>query len=260
MMENVAFRGFSAVTPENTLTAFHRASQAGCHRISSELRLSADGGVFCFADSSMHRLTGSHGWFHRLSSFELRLRELPFGGQHRRVERIPRLEDLLNFAVSEKLGLQLSVPVGSSPRWRPIIESTAMAILEVLKKWEGKLDLQLCSADRRMVKALLEQSSWSVGAEVSRFADGMSFLDEPKLAFLRAGCELFIPSRRRRKGGVFLKGGLSLLKACHENEGLFYLGPVGKRAEMELFTNLDLDGILTPATAQLSSMGYRKES
>ena len=258
-MENVAFRGFSAVTPENTLTAFHRASQAGCHRISSELRLSADGGVFCFADSSMHRLTGSHGWFHRLSSFELRLRELPFGGQYRRVERIPRLEDLLNFAATEKLGLQLSVPVGSSPRWRPIIESTAKAILEALKKWEGALDLQLCSADRRMVKALLEQSSWPVGAEVSRFADGLSFLDESKIAFLRSGSELFFPARRRRKGGVFLKGGLNLLSACRESGRRYYLGPVGKRAELELLASLDLDGILTPATAQLSSMGYRKE-
>ena len=260
MMENVAFRGFSAVTPENTLTAFHRASQAGCHRISSEIRLSGDSDVFCFADSSMHRLTGNHGWFHRLSSFELRLRELPFGGQGSRVERIPRMEDLLDFADSEKLALQLSVPVGSSPRWRPIIESTAVRVLEILKKWEGSLDLQLCSADRRMVKTLLEQSPWPVGAEVTRFAEGMSYLDEPKLAFLRTGCELFIPSRRRRKGGMFLKGGLSLLNACRESGRRLYLGPVRKRAELELLTSLEFDGILTPATAQLSALGYRKEA
>ncbi len=222
--------------------------------------MSADGGVFCFADSSMHRLTGSHGWFHRLSSFELRLRELPFGGQQQRVERIPRLEDLLDFATSEKLGLQLSVPVGSSPRWRPIIESTAAAMLEALKKWEGSLDLQLCSGDHRMVKALLDRSSWPVGASVSRFVDGMSLLEEPELAFLRAGSEMFIPSRRRRKGGMFLQGGLNLLSACRERGRGFYLGPVRKRAELELFAGLELDGILTPATAQLSALGYRKEA
>ncbi len=259
-MENVAFRGFSAVTPENTLTAFRRAEQAGCHRIGSELRLSRDGRAFCFADPSLHRLTGSHGWFHRLSSFEVRMRELPYGGQARRVERIPSLDELLSFASESNVGLQLELPAGSSPRWRGIIASTVETLLESLKPWVGKLDLQLCSEDRRVVKGLLDQGHWPVGAIVSRFSDGMAFLQDEKLAFLRADRGLFIPPRRRKKGDPILLGGSNLLKTCRAGGRRFYIGPVRKTPEMALLASLEPSGLLSPGTAQLSALGYRRES
>ncbi len=258
-MENVAFRGFSAVTPENTLTAFRRARQAGCHRISSELRLSRDGRVFCFADPSLHRVAGSHGWFHRLSSFEVRMRELPYGGQIRRVERIPSLDDLLEFASESDLGLQLDLPAGSSPRWRGIVESTVDTLLQSLENWKGNLDLQLCSEDRRILRSLLEQKTWPVGAIVRRFADGVAFLEEANLNFLRADRALFIPSRRRKKGDPIQLGGSNLLKASRESGRRFYIGPVQKTPELALLSTLEPDGLLSPSTAQLSALGYRRE-
>lgn len=260
MMENVAYRGFSAVTPENTLTAFHRARQAGCHRVSSELRLSLDGRVFCFADPSLHRVTGSHGWFHRMSSFELRLRPIPFAGQLSRHERILPLEDLLGFAGDTDLGLQLSLPVGSSPRWRGIVESTAESVLEALAPWQGSLDLQLCAGDRGILSCLLKRSPWPVGGLPTRFAEGMSFLEMPNLAFLRIGREMFIPPRRRKRGSPLLRGGLGLIDACRARKVKTYLGPVEKRAEIDLLSALGPDGILSPRTAQLASMGLRKGS
>jgi glycerophosphoryl diester phosphodiesterase len=255
----VAFRGFSAVTPENTLTAFRRAGQAGCHRLSSELRLSRDGRVFCFADPSLHRITGSHGWFHRLSAFEIRLRSLPFGGNAFRVERIPPLEDLLDFARDENLALQLSIPVGTSPRWRGIIDSSAEAVLDILAPWQGKLDLQLCTSDRRMLKSLLARSPWPVGGNPERYGEGLAFLEEPGLAFLVVSRDLFIPARRRKRDS-FLAGGMDLLDACRKRGLRFYIGPVRKRPELDRLRALDLDGILSPHTAQLAALGIRRNT
>jgi len=258
-VENVAFRGFSAIAPENTLTAFRRAAQAGCHRLSSELRLSRDGRVFCFADPFLARVGGGHGWFHRLSASEIRRRRLPFRGNIYRVEKIARLEELLDFARGEDLALQLSIPVGTSPRWRGLVEATARSVLDALEPWRDRLDLELRASDRRMLKSLLTLSPWPVGARTARYGEGMALIEEPGLAFLVADPELFIPKRRRRAQDRLLAGGENLLAACRARRLRFYLGPVRKRADLERLLGLDLDGILTPHTAQLAAMGLHRK-
>ena len=258
-MENVAYRGFSAVTPENTLTSFRRAAQAGCRRIATELRLSRDAQIFCFADPSLHRVTGTHGWLHRLEAEDIRRRPVPFGGNAFRVERIAPLDGLLAFADGEELGLLLSIPSGTSPRWRNLAEPTTDAVLAALDPWRGRIDILLASADRRILRRLKERSKWPVGALVDRSVDGFHQLDEPRIDFLVGDRKIFVSPHRRRHPDDFLHGGLELLDECRRLGRRFYLGPVRKRAELRRLLRLEPDGLLTPHTAQLEALRHSPE-
>ena len=54
----IAHRGFSARYPENTLTAYRAAIEAGADLVESDARLSRDGVVWCCHDATLARLTG----------------------------------------------------------------------------------------------------------------------------------------------------------------------------------------------------------
>jgi len=258
-MENVAYRGFSSVTPENTLTAFRRASEAGCHRISAELRVSEDGRPFCFADPPLLRMTGTHGWLHRMSSEEIRRRPVIFRGNALRVERIPTMDEWLRMAEATERALLLQVPCGTSPRWTSFVGPVADAVMEGLAPWRGRVDLLLASEDSRMLGRLREQGDWPVGAVVDRFAEGLRRLEDEGIAFLLVDRSLFIAPRRRSRGERFQQGGLDLMDACGARRRACYLGPVQKRAELPLLAALGPTGLLTPHTAQLSALGHRRK-
>ena len=254
-MESVAFRGFSAVTPENTMTAFRRAAQAGCDRIRSDLRLSRDGEIFLFADPSLHRMTGTHGWLHQLDAADLAARPVLFRGRGRRRERLPRLDPLLAFAADEGLGLQLEIRTGSSPRWRTLIPETVDVVLRALAPWSGRVDLQLLAGDDRLLRELLARSPWSVGTRISRLAEGWTALQRERLDFLVAEREVFFAPYRRRSLEQLRQGSLKLIEACRTGRRLFHADPVTLRSEAEVLCKLELDGLVSPNPALLAELG-----
>jgi glycerophosphoryl diester phosphodiesterase len=260
MMENVAFRGFSAVTPENTLTAFRRAAQAGCQRLRSDLRLSRDGEIFLFADPSLHRVTGTHGWLHRLSAEELLERPVHFRGRSLRRERLTRLAELMDFALDEGLGLQLEIHSGSSPRWKDLVAPTVDAVLRGLVPWSGRVDLQLVSGDARVLRELLARSPWPVGALLRRLSEGWTALRQDRLELLVAEREVFFAPYRRRSLEQMRQGARSLLEACRSSRRRFYAGPVSRLSEMEVLRQLDLDGVLSPNPAQFAALELGRDA
>ncbi len=54
----VAHRGYSARWPENTVAGCRAAIEAGADLVEADVRLSADGTLFCFHDPDLARLTG----------------------------------------------------------------------------------------------------------------------------------------------------------------------------------------------------------
>ena len=260
MMESIAFRGFAAVTPENTLTAFRRAAEAGCHRIRTDLRLSRDGAIFLFADPSLHRVTGTHGWIHQLDAADLVARPVLFRGRGRRRERLARLEELLDFAAAENLGLQLEIRTGSSPRWKDLIAPTVDAVLRALSPWSGRVDLQLLAGEGRLLRELLDRSPWPVGLRLRRLSEGWSALRQERLELLVAERELFFAPYRKRRMDQLRQGALRLVEACHASRRLFHAGPVDHPAEAALLRQLDLDGLVGPNPAHLAELGLRRDA
>ncbi len=92
----VAHRGASAVEPENTLAAFRRAIEDGADAVELDVRLSSDGELVVFHDSTLHRITGRRGFVHEWPLN--RLKTLSAGAWFRRRsarERIPTLAEAL---------------------------------------------------------------------------------------------------------------------------------------------------------------------
>jgi len=97
---NVAHRGYSAVTPENTLTAERRAFEVGADMVELDLLKSADGHVVVIHDDTVGRTTDSLT-DDRVDSLTLsQLQGLDAGyparfGSQFAGERIPTLEEIL---------------------------------------------------------------------------------------------------------------------------------------------------------------------
>ena len=93
---NVAHRGFSAIAPENTLTAFEKGIEVGANMLEMDVMLTADSQVIVFHDYRLGRTTNGSGLV-KSSTFS-HIKNLDAGAwfSHRfKTERVPLLDDVL---------------------------------------------------------------------------------------------------------------------------------------------------------------------
>jgi glycerophosphoryl diester phosphodiesterase len=96
---NVAHRGFSAVAPENTISAFEKGIEAGADMLEIDVMLTGDGQVIVFHDYRLGRTTDGSGLVKNLPFNQIRT--LDAGGwfsQKYRTERVPLLDEALELA------------------------------------------------------------------------------------------------------------------------------------------------------------------
>ncbi|MDP6417908.1 MAG: glycerophosphodiester phosphodiesterase family protein [Candidatus Krumholzibacteria bacterium] len=259
-MENVAFRGFSSLIPENTKTAILRAADLGSHRIRCEVRSSRDGQFFLFSDPSLHRVTGTHGWFHRMDAQEIARRPVPFSPRSSGAERILSLGELLPLARERGLALQLELPRGSGPRWKKAAPLEARGLRDFLSREAGGLDLQILSRDAAILRDILEASPWPVGFLAERFPEAEKWLEEARSGerILYLSRDLFFAPYRKRDLRSLRQGCLDLIDRANQVAMRVYVGPLSSGRELELLSQLPLAGLCTPAPAQLASLGIRR--
>jgi len=98
----IAHRGSRLLWPENTMVAFSAAVEVGARHIETDVRVSADGVVYCIHDPSVDRTTNAAGLFSQHSSQEIAGLDAGFG--HATPEgfpfrsagvRIPMFEELV---------------------------------------------------------------------------------------------------------------------------------------------------------------------
>jgi glycerophosphoryl diester phosphodiesterase len=106
---NIAHRGASTIAPQNTLTAFEEALQAGADGIEFDVRLSADGTPVVIHDAKVDTTTDGSGQVSDLTLAELK--KLDAGASFDpgyTGERIPTLEEVLEtFGESLLLNIEL---------------------------------------------------------------------------------------------------------------------------------------------------------
>lgn len=103
----VAHRGSSAAAPENTIAAFRRAVEDGADALELDIRLSSDGEIVVFHDSTLRRIARQRGYVHELPLS--RLKSLSAGAWfHRKFsgEQIPTLAEVLDL-----FGRQIAVNI-----------------------------------------------------------------------------------------------------------------------------------------------------
>jgi glycerophosphoryl diester phosphodiesterase len=109
----IAHRGASAEAPENTMAAFRRAVELGANCVETDLHLSRDGKIVLVHDSTLGRTTNGDGLVKNFTLAELRQFEAgrwfapQFAG-----ERIPALDELLDYAGQADLSLYLEIKGG----------------------------------------------------------------------------------------------------------------------------------------------------
>lgn len=85
----LAHRGGNGPAPENTVSAFARATELGYRYLETDVHRTADGVLVAFHDDELERVAGLPG---QISDYDWdRLSEVRLGGEH----PIPRLTDLL---------------------------------------------------------------------------------------------------------------------------------------------------------------------
>lgn len=106
----IAHRGASAYAPENTLIAFSKAVQLGARWIELDVRLSASNEVVVLHDATLERTTNGHGG---VCSYPYAyLQSLDAGGWFAPCfsqERIPTLQQVLDFAVDKGLSVNIEL-------------------------------------------------------------------------------------------------------------------------------------------------------
>lgn len=107
---NIAHRGFSGYYPENTMLAFKKAVEAGCHGIETDVQLTKDGVAVICHDETLERTTTGSGYikdftYKELMEFDAGIKfHEKFKG-----EKIPTLEEFLGYVKDKNLYINLEL-------------------------------------------------------------------------------------------------------------------------------------------------------
>lgn len=111
----IAHRGASGYAPENTLAAFRKAVAMGLSFIETDLQLSRDARFVAIHDDTVNRTTNGQGAVHDLTLAELRRLDAgSWFGSSFTGERIPTLEEILDFAKRHDVVFYLELKPGGS--------------------------------------------------------------------------------------------------------------------------------------------------
>jgi glycerophosphoryl diester phosphodiesterase len=111
----IAHRGASGYAPENTMAAFRKAVAMGLSFIETDLQLSRDARFVAIHDDTVNRTTNGQGAVHDLSLAELRRLDAgSWFGNSFSGERIPTLEEILEFAKRHDVVFYLEIKPGGS--------------------------------------------------------------------------------------------------------------------------------------------------
>ncbi|SOC40800.1 glycerophosphodiester phosphodiesterase [Salinicoccus kekensis] len=189
---NVAHRGASGYTPENTMAAFDRAFEMKADFIEIDVHMSADGEVVAIHDLMVDRTTDGSG---RVNDFTLEeLRQLDAGswfGPEFAGAQIPTLDEILD-AYRGKIGILIEI---KDPSAHPGIEAAvaeALAERNMDKPNNGKIIVQ--SFDHGSVahfNSLLPNVP--TGVLVGNLTDGIS---DEALAQFATYADYFNPNHR----------------------------------------------------------------
>ena len=129
----IAHRGGAGLAPENTLAAFERSYALGLRYLETDVRLTADGTLVAFHDTSLRRVAGVGGTIGR-SSLET-VRTLRVMGS----EPIPTLREVLEAFPDARLSIDVKERRAIAPLARLLVASGASHRVCVAGSWDSWL-------------------------------------------------------------------------------------------------------------------------
>lgn len=139
----IGHRGAAAYAPENTLAAFNKAHELGCHFVEFDVMLSADGEAFVFHDEHLKRTTNGRGQFGLVTAEYLR--SLDAGrwySKQFRGEKIPSLHDVIQWLIASKAHANIEI----KPYPGQTEQTTIAVLTHINRYWPRDKPLPLVSS------------------------------------------------------------------------------------------------------------------
>jgi glycerophosphoryl diester phosphodiesterase len=138
----LAHRGHSIAFPENTMSAFRAAIEAGVDAIESDVHLTSDGHLVMLHDETLDRTTNGHGPVIDRTLEEVRALDA-WGrfGERFRGERVPTLDQLLDLAAEARIFVVIEVKGADHSESLAVADAVADRLAE-----RGELDRHLLSS------------------------------------------------------------------------------------------------------------------
>ena len=105
-----AHRGASSLAPENTIASFAKAAEVGARWFEFDVDVIGDGSLIVIHDDKLQRTTTGKGGYYNLSFSDIRTLDAgKWFSDTYRFERIPEVADVISFANSANMGMNLEI-------------------------------------------------------------------------------------------------------------------------------------------------------
>lgn len=229
----IAHRGYSGKAPENTLTAFRLALEAGVDMVELDVQLSRDQEVVVFHDRTVNRTTDGKGAIHDLTLRELK--SLDAGSWfHRKFsgERIPTLREVLEF-LNHQIGINIEMKANSrSQHWSEQLESK---VVHIIKEHGIENNVVLSSFDHRIIKRIKHAHPELVTAVLYRTIK--DFGKRPSKLVASAHANAFVCSRWRATRRI--------IDDAHRHDIPIFVYTINTQWELEKMMRYGVQGIIT---------------
>ena len=222
-MLNIAHRGASGTFPENTLSAFRAAIDAGVDMCELDVQLTSDGAVVVIHDETVDRTTDGKGKVARLTLEEIQRLDAgaKFKGGALKGERIPTLDEV--FSVTRgKCGLNIELKADG-------LESHVAQIMQ---------------ARDAFADSIVSSFNWQYLKNIQQlhFNIRVGLLAEEKPAELMANAAAMRAHAINPRWDMVTA---DLCKAAHERGLKVYTWTVDADARMRALVECGVDGIMT---------------
>ncbi len=222
-MLNIAHRGASGTFPENTLSAFRAAIDAGADMCELDVQLSRDGGVVVIHDETVERTTDGKGEVAELTLEELKRLDAgaKFKGGALTGERISTLDEV--FAVTRgRCGLNIELKAGG-------LEHQVAQIMQARNAFSDSI---VSSFDWEYLKKI-QQLHFNIRV-------GLLAEEKPVDLMMNA-----VAMRAHAINPRWDMVTADLCKAAHERDLRVYTWTVDADARMRALVECGVDGIMT---------------
>jgi glycerophosphoryl diester phosphodiesterase len=220
---NIAHRGASGTFPENTLSAFRAAVDAGADMCELDVQLTRDGAVVVIHDETVDRTTDGIGEVAKMTLEEIKRFDAgaKFKGGRVKGERIPTLDEVFS-VTSGKCGLNIELKAGG-------VEAQVAAIMQ---------------ARNAFADSIVSSFNWEYLKNIQQlhFNIRIALLAEEK------PIELMTTAVAMRAHAINPRWDMvtaDLCKAAHEHGLKVYTWTVDADARMRALAECGVDGIMT---------------
>ena len=222
-MLNIAHRGASGTFPENTLSAFRAAINAGADMCELDVQLTRDGAVVVIHDDTVERTTDGTGEVARMTLAELQPLDAGarFKGGALKGERIPTLDQVFDLT-SGKCGLNIELKAGGLER----------QVADIMQPRNAFADCIVSSFEWNYLKAIKEL----------HFNIRIALLAEEKPIDLMMGA---VAMRAHAINPRWDMVTADLCTAAHQRNLKVYTWTVDADARMRALIECGVDGIMT---------------